>query len=246
MEPRVALYTGTRNIYDAMWASCKSMIGVGLCDEVVLFIEDDEFPYDTDILPITVKNVSGQKYFRKDGPNMTSGFTYMAMMRATLALEFPYLSKILALDCDTFAMNDCRGIWDLPVEHDGGYYFSAAYEPERCRPGKDSLKYCNIGVCLYNLDILRSTGKAVEVIEILNRRRFTWLEQDVFSFLCQGRILEMPPECNHCPPFVKAKNERDVLIRHFAGKKMFMEKPLAQQWLKTSPEDVMRMREERL
>ena len=83
MEPRVALYTGTANIYDSMWASCKSMIAKGLCDEVVLFIEDDEFPYDISSLPITVRNVSGQRYFKSDGPNMRSGFTYMAMMRAT-------------------------------------------------------------------------------------------------------------------------------------------------------------------
>ena len=143
-------------------------------------------------------------------------------------------------------MNDCRGIWDLPIEKDGGYYLSAAYEPGRCKPGKDSLKYCNIGVCLYNLDLLRSTGKAVEVIDILNRRKFTWLEQDVFSFLCQGRILEMPPECNHCPPFIKATREQDVLIRHFAGKKQFMGEPLAVKWLHTTPGEVMEMRDNAL
>ena len=242
--PRVAVYTGTRNIYEAMWGAAKSMLAVGGADEVWLFIEDAKFPFDTGDLPVHVRDVSGQRYFLKDGPNMQSGFTYMAMMRAVLAAEFPYLGRILALDCDAYAVRDCRGIWDLDLDANGGYYLAAAYEPERCKPGANSLKYCNIGVCLYNLDLLRSTGKWLEVVDVLNRRKFDWLEQDAFSFLCQGRILEMSSECNYCPPFVRKQREEDIVIRHFAGKKEWMKEKLAMAWTGMPVSEVKRIRAE--
>ena len=244
-EPKVAVYTGTRNIYDAMWGAAKSMLAVGCVDEVYLLIEDDEFPYDTGSLPVYSRNVSTQRYFDHDGPNMQSEYTYMAMMRAALAFEFPWLKRILSLDCDTYALKDCREIWNADLDANGGYYFAAAYEPERCKPGKDSLKYCNIGVCLYNLDMLRNTGKAVEVIRALNRRRFTWLDQDAMSFLCQGWILELPPIYNSCLPFVLPHDPKQSTIRHFAGKKREKYKldPIAKKWDGMPLEDVIALRE---
>jgi len=241
-EPMAVAYTGTKNLYPAMWAAVKSMLGAGLVDEAHLLIEDDEFPYDYKDLPVFVKNVSGQRYFPPDGPNMDSKFTYMAMIRAALAFEFPYYKRILALDCDTFALRDCREIWNADLDADGGYYFAAALEPERCKPGAASLKYYNIGVCLYNLDLLRKRGKAVEVIEALNRRKFTWLEQDAMSFLCQGWILEVPPTYNSCLPFVKLHDPAQAFIRHFAGKKKWMDYPIAKRWADISVEEVREMR----
>ena len=244
-EPRVAVYTGTENIYRQMWGAAKSMLAVGCVDEVHLLIETDEFPYDTGTLPVYSRNVSKQRYFPADGPNMKSEYTYMAMMRAALAFEFPTLGRILSLDCDTYALKDCREIWNADLDADGGYYLAAAYEPERCKPGTDSLKYCNIGVCLYNLDMLRKRGKAIEVIDALNRRKFTWLDQDAMTFLCQGWILELPPIYNSCLPFVKLHDAKQATIKHFAGKKIerYMKDPIAVKWDEMPLKEVVAMRE---
>ena len=43
---------------------------------------------------------SYKKYFKEDSPNMTSRFTYMALMRATVAKLFKQYDKMLVLDCD--------------------------------------------------------------------------------------------------------------------------------------------------
>ena len=56
---KVAAYTGTRNLYDGMLASVKSLILHSDVDKIFLLIEDDEFPYE---LPkcVEVRNISDQ------------------------------------------------------------------------------------------------------------------------------------------------------------------------------------------
>lgn len=203
-----AVFSGSRAVYRDMEYAAKSLAANSSVERIHFLIEDDEFPRELPDL-VEVRNVSGQGYFRKDGPNMRSGYTYLAMMRAALCYEFPDSDAILSLDCDAFCVGDVDSVWDLPIR--GGYYFAASIENHRTH---DGFQYANTGVALYNLALLRDSGKADEVIEVLNTRRFTWLEQDVFNYLCQGHIYEMPRMFN--------SNEwtgecHDPKIVHFAG-----------------------------
>lgn len=203
---RHAVLCGSRHVYRDMEAAAKALAANSSVDRIHFLIEDAEFP---DELPdiIEVRNVSDQRYFDADGPNMRSGYTYLAMMRAALCFEFPDLDRILSLDCDAFCVQDVDSVWDIPLE---GCYFSASIENHRTHNG---FQYTNTGVALYNLEMLRD-GKAEETIGVLNRRRFTWLEQDVFNYLCQGRISEMPNEFNSNPWTGTCKDPRIV---HYAG-----------------------------
>ena len=205
---RVAVYTGSRNLYPDMIPAVKSMLKNGKPDLIYLLIEDDKFPF---WLPSNVKtiNVSGQKYFPKDSPNMRSKFTYLAMMRAALAKVLPQdIDTVLSLDCDTLIVGDITELWERDLD---GYYFSASIEPHRTR--WDTL-YTNTGVALYNLKMLRETGKVDEVIAELNTNTYPWVEQDVFNYLCQGHILPMPSDYNRNDYTMKPREER---IRHYAG-----------------------------
>lgn len=185
---RHAAYCGTRGIYGDMETAAKSLIANSQVDKVHFIIEDAEFPNE---LPDIVEchDLSGQRFFASGGPNMKSGFTYMAMMRIALCHVLKDIDSVLSLDADTVCVGDVTGIWDLPV-YDS--YFAAVPEWHRSR---DGLQYCNMGVVLYNLQALRD-GKADECIDVLNRRGFTWVEQDIGNYLCQGRICEMPHEYN--------------------------------------------------
>lgn len=214
---KIAAYTGTRNLYDNMEIAVKSLLINSDVDKVYLLIEDDEFPH---YLPkeVEIINVSNQTYFRQDGPNMNSRFTYMAMMRATYSYLFPQYDRILSLDVDTIVDKDISDIWNLPIEN---YYFSASKEPQRTRDEKIEI-YTNIGVALYNLDKLREDGKVDEVVQELNRRRYTFLEQDVFNYLCQGHILNMPSCYNACDWTIPTYDRRIV---HYAGIKDWMNEP---------------------
>ena len=202
-----AAYCGTRAIYDDMETAAKSLVAMSDVDVVHLIIEDADFPRDLPDI-IQVHDLSGQTYFREDGPNMASGYTYMAMMRMALCHVLPRLGKVLSLDADTVCMSDVSGVWDIDVSD---AYFAST--PEWHRTGNGFL-YCNAGVTLYNLKELR-LGKADECIGVLNSRKYTWLEQDVQNYLCQGRIAEMPSCYNS--NWWTDKNKRGAKLVHFAG-----------------------------
>lgn len=205
-----AVYTGSKNLYGDMQTAAKSLIANSDVDKVWLLVEDDDYDfYLPDICEVV--NVSGQEFFPEDSPNMNSKFSYLSLMRAALALmpEFSHLDRIFSLDVDTICVKDVSGVWDMPVD---GCYFSASMEPPSCYK---NMLYCNTGVTIYNLEMLRD-GKAQEVIDALNWRAYPNIEQDVLSFMCQGRIHDMPSEYN-ATRFTKPTNV--VRIQHFAGYK---------------------------
>ncbi len=233
---KCAVYTGSKNIYEDMVMVAKSLIAHSDVDKIYFLIEDDKFPLDIcDI--IETRNVSEQTYFEPWGPNMTTHFTYFAMMRAALALEFPDLDKILSLDCDTFCRRDVSHLWELPIED---YYFAASSEPGRSR---DGLLYTNVGVNLMNLKKLRDTGKAAECIDVLNARRYTFVDQDVMNYLCQGYIYDMHSEYNANEYTKPCQNPRIV---HYAGMKRenWHRMPLAKKYLNMSWDEVFEIRKQ--
>lgn len=186
---KAAVYMGTRNLYPLMVPAIKSLLHYSDVDKIYLMIEDDNFPYK---LPkeVEVMNVSDQKFFRKDGPNMNCHWTYFVLMRAALPYYFPDLDRILSLDVDTICTANVSRIWDLPLDD---YYFAACSEYEKTRDM--GMLYTNMGVALYNLEKLRD-GKADEIIKELNANKHSFPEQDCYNILCKGHILEMPLKYN--------------------------------------------------
>lgn len=204
-----AAYCGTREVYDDMEMSAKSLVANGGIDKVHFFIEDEAFPRPLPEI-IQCHDVSGQKLFPADGPNMESRYTYMAMMRIALCHLLPDVDKVLVLDTDTIITSSLGKMWDWHLDD---CYFAAAEEWER---SKNGLQYCNFGVVLYNLEMMRD-GKADECIEALNKRCFPWVEQDIGSYLCQGRIYSMPLEYNSSWFTDKNLSKRKAKIVHYAG-----------------------------
>ena len=204
-----ALYSGTANLYGDMQTATKSLIANSDVDKVWLLTEGDYDYWLPDFCEVL--DVSGQEFFPKDSPNMSSPFSYMSLMRAALALmpELAHVDRILSLDVDTVCVRTVSQVWDMPIDD---CYFSASREDSSCFK---NMLYANTGVTLYNLEMLRD-GKAREVVDCLNWRRYPNIEQDVFSFLCQGHIHDMPSEYN-CTRFTDATNT--IRIKHFAGYK---------------------------
>ena len=231
-----ALYSGSKNLYGDMQTAAKSLIANSSVDKVWLLTEGD---YDY-ILPdiCEVLDVSDQEFFPKGSPNMNSKFSYLSLMRAALALmpELVHIDRILSLDVDTICCKDVSDIWDMPIDD---CYFSASREDIACYKG---MLYCNTGVTLYNLEKLRD-GKAQEVVDALNWRTYVNIEQDVFSFLCQGHIHDMPSEYN-ATKFTDRTNL--VRIQHYAAirTEVWRKEPLVQQYRQMSWDEAMRRHEE--
>ena len=232
-----AAFCGTRNIYGDMETAAKSLVAMSDVDVVHFVIEDAEFPTELPSI-IQLHDASGQTFFAPDGPNMSSGFTYMAMMRLALCHVLPRVNKVLSLDADTVCVDDVSGVWDMPIDD---CYYSASHEWHKSENG---LLYCNVGVALYNLRKLRD-GKANEIIDVLNRRRYTWVEQDVSNYLCQGRIHDMPSEYNS--NWWTDKNAPGAKIVHFAGvaRDGWINDQRVVKWRETPWDEVMRLHEER-
>ena len=231
---KVAAYTGTRDVYDAMEASAKSLVANSSVDRVHFFIEDAEFPRP---LPDIVEchDAGGQLFFEWDGPNIGHRYTYMALMRAALPFLLYEVDVALSLDCDTVCVGDCDGLWDISLD---GCYFAAVREKWAAqRPGLD---YCNVGVSLMNLKTLRDAGKAKEIVGVLNRHRFAWPEQDAMNYLCQGRVAEMPPEYNVTPWTVDAGCEPRIV--HYAAMPGWDEDPNVKAYAGKTWDEVMALR----
>ena len=116
---RAAVYAGTRNLYNNMVTAAKSLLIHSDVEKIYFLIEDDTFPYE---LPPMVEciNVSNQPFFRKDGPNYNSSWTYMVLIRAALTKLFPNLNTILSLDVDTIVNQNINYLWDTGLDN---YYF---------------------------------------------------------------------------------------------------------------------------
>ena len=208
---KVAVYTGTKNLYEHMIPAVKSLIANSDVDKIYLLIEDDEFPCKLPDI-VETKNVSGQTYIKPDNPNARSRFTYMAMIRTAFTKIFPDLDKILSLDVDTIAIKDVSAVWDLPID---GCYFSAVL-------GNGGVGW-NAGCMLQNLKMLRETGMDNFLINKLNTEEYKFLDQDVYNNYCDvNHVYNMPPSYNvneYCLP------TDDPKIIHYAGQLTWVKEP---------------------
>ena len=219
---KTAAYFGTRNVYEAMVPSIRSLVRNSRVERVVVFIEDDEFPYPLPEICQT-RNLSGQTVFRKTGPNYTSKWTYMSMMRVALPMLLPEEDRCLYLDMDTIVEWDISDLWDLDLT---GKYFAAVREPDKSGPGFD---YINAGVMMMNLEMMRD-GLANEIIRLLNRSFYPCKEQDLYSELCQGKMLLLPGDYNVSDFTEPARVHR---IMHFAAEPLpvWYRYPEVQKWI---------------
>ena len=216
---KIAVYTGTRNLYRAMVPAVRSLVANTDVDEVWLLIEDDVFPYK---LPAKVqtRNVSDQYYFSHYGPNFHCGWTYMVLMKAALTKEFPDADRILSLDVDTIVTQDIGELFGLDLT---GYYMAAVRDT-----GRNSDDYFNGGVMMMNLDLMRRDLMDDQLILELNVRHFDFCEQEAISELCTGQILPLPAEYNDSDWTGHTENPKIV---HFAAKRNWMEEALVRKWM---------------
>jgi lipopolysaccharide biosynthesis glycosyltransferase len=209
MADKVAVYSGTRNVYPQMYTSLKSLLINNQMDRVYLMIEDDEFPFD---IPVCVHpvNVSKQEFFKPGSPNFGSPYSYMDLLRCAIATIFQQEKIMLWLDIDTIIDDDITDLFSLNMD---GYFYAGAMEPGK---SKGIFTYINTGVTLCNLEHLRDWQKEIEMIAMLNCYKFNFPGQDVMNLFCQGRIRIIGSEYNGNPFVLPCTTPR---IIHYAAMK---------------------------
>lgn len=192
-----------------MVTAAKSLIRNSSVDKVYFLIEDDEFPEELPSLIETI-NVSGQKFFPKNGVNFRTSFTYMSLMRVCYTKLFPDLDKILQLDVDTICVDNVDYLWDIDMKDK---WFAAVIEDlSTYKPFGP--KYYNIGVAVFNLDWIRKDGIDEKLIEFLNTMPATYIDQDAWNRFGIGRDMALPVRYNES--FVTGYTDEPAIV-HFAG-----------------------------
>ena len=216
---RVVVYAGTRNVYHNMTVAAKSLLCHTRVDRVWFLIEDDTFP---EFLPdvIRTKNVSGQKWFDMNGPNVKKRWSYMALMKLALSELFPEEDRVLWLDIDTICNRDISKLIETDLE---GCLMGMAEEPIRCR---QPFTYYNSGVMPMDLARLRG-GKALEMIRLVNLMELQFPDQDAINLLCQTKIKPIDPYWNSNRWIVEVA---DPAVTHFAADRYYENQNLWKQY----------------
>ena len=89
-----AVFCATRNIYGDMEAAARSLVANSDVDKVHFLIEDAEFPLPLPDI-IECHDVSGQEFFPSYGPNASSSWSWMVLMRAALCHVLPDADVVL-------------------------------------------------------------------------------------------------------------------------------------------------------
>lgn len=226
---KVAVYFGSREIYQDMISATNSLLANSDVDKIYLLIEDDVFPYGLRDKIETI-NVSGivDEYF-KDSPNYNSSWTKMGLIRAALTKVFPDLDTILSIDCDTIVDKDISEIWDIPLD---GCYYAGVKEPRLS--ATTNLDYVNAGVLLVNLKELREDKKDDEIIEFLNTKKLYFIVQDAINACCKGKI-KLIPSCYNASDYTAPTNDKKII--HYAGiRGRWREYPLVKGYLRATAE----------
>ena len=209
---KTAVYCGTKEIYEDMIPSIKSLLINSNVQKIYLLIEDDTFPY---YLPKQCEciNVSNQKFFSKQCLNYDTRCTWMCLMRTVLSKIFPNIDMVLSLDADTIVKQDISDLWDLDLSN---YYYAGVKEFAKSKIGNgyNCPIYLNGGVLLCNLKRLREKKKDDQIIERLNKNYYAAAEQDAINFSCQGNLLNLPI-CYNENEFTGKTDEPKIV--HYAG-----------------------------
>lgn len=204
---KVAVYCGTKNLYNDMFIAAKSLMVHSSVDKIYFLIEDDKFPY---LLPNIIEciNVKNQTYFPSTGKNYKNKWTYMVLMRAALSKVLPNEDIVLSLDADTIIEENIDELWKIDLSNK---YLAAVREPKK---STGTFLYINFGVTLLNLKALRESKKDEKIIYCLNTYKYSANEQDCFCNNCQGKIYELPSMYN-VNNFTKPTDVKKII--HFAA-----------------------------
>lgn len=206
---RSAVYSGTRNLYPHMVTAAKSLMHNSNVEKIFFLIEDEKFPEE---LPSQIEtiNVSGQGFFPKNGPNFTTQFTYMSLLRVCYTKLMPDLDKILQLDVDTVVVDDISDLWDIDLK----CKWFAAVEEDHSTYKPFGPKYYNIGVAMFNLDKIRSDQIDEKLIHYLNTVKVPYIDQDAWNRYGIGKDVKLASRYNES--IVTSYSETPAIV-HYAG-----------------------------
>ena len=200
------VYAITRNFYERMLPSYRSLMKHNPKAKVYVLAEDDEIG-----LPVEVINVKDQTTFPQSGPNYRNAFTYINLMKVCYPSLLP-VNKVIHLDADTIVCDSLEPFWKTDV---AGKWLAAVPEYNgRYKPFGDT--YYNMGVALINLAQIRKDKIEPEMVRYLNTVRQPFADQDAWHFvgIVRDKFVPVPVRFNESYPTGTTDNPA---IIHYCG-----------------------------
>lgn len=170
------VYALTRNVYEWLLPSIKSLAEYNPKARVFILCEDDSLPLD---LPVDVEiiNVSEQEFVPDIGANRSKAFGgYINHLKVCYSSLLP-VNKVIHLDIDTIVCDSLDGLWKTDVS---GKWFAAVPESQKWyKPFGD--RYYNMGVALFNLAQLRKDNVRDDMIKYLMTTNQPFADQNAWN-----------------------------------------------------------------
>jgi lipopolysaccharide biosynthesis glycosyltransferase len=140
-------------------------------------------------------------------PNCKSSYTPYTLLRLFLD-EVPSVpDKLLYLDADTIVMKDLLRLFSMDL---GDNY--CGWVLDRFGHIFINPRYCNAGVILLNIPLLKRDGIFLSCRALLNKKKYSFPDQDVLNALTKGRKLILPHEFNE-----QKRLHSVTVIRHYCN-----------------------------
>lgn len=170
------VYSITRNVYDWILPSLRSLAEHNPLARVFILAEDDVLPFE---LPIDVEviNISNQEFFPNIAEHRNDDFGgYINHLKVCYPSILP-VNKVIHMDIDTIICDKLDGLWKTNVS---GKWFAAVPECQKWyKPfGND---YYNMGVSLLNLSQLRKDKIQQEMIDYLLTTNQPFADQNAWN-----------------------------------------------------------------
>lgn len=206
------VYAVTANFLEKIIPSMRSLIKHNPKAKVYVLTEVDEMPIETPC-PVTVVNVSGQKYFGEDCVNLRNNFGgAINLLKVAYPELLPRLNKALHLDADTIVCEDLTQLWKTDLT---GKWFAAVQEYKgQYKPFGEA--YYNAGVLLVNLAQMRKDSIVPEMVDYLNTVRQPFADQDAWNYygIQDDKAVALPVRYNE--NFATGKTDTPAIV-HFCG-----------------------------
>ena len=162
-------------------------------------------------VPVTVINITDQKWFSPKGPNYFNMFRYINLLKVCYASILP-CNKVIHLDADTIICDSLEPLWKTDIR---GKWFAAC--PEylgRYHPFGDT--YYNMGVALINLQQIRKDGIEEKMVEYLNTVLQPYADQDAWNIYAIKEDKAVPFDIRYNECFATGKTDNPAIV-HYCG-----------------------------
>lgn len=205
------VYALTRNVYDWLLPSLRSLAEHNPEAMVYILCEDDDLPFD---LPIKAEiiNISNQPFFPEIGKHRLEDFGGFINHLKVCYPAFLPIGKVIHLDIDTIICGSLRDLWETDVS--GRWFASVPEKQTWYRPYGPM--YYNMGVSLINLDEMRKDNASKIMTEYLLTTNQPFADQNAWNKFGSEQDKAGTLDLKFNESMVTGKTDNPVIIHYCA------------------------------